>query len=482
MNFEDLQGETMEHAMEMIFVIRSDGRISYANPLARRTLLFGVDILMRNVDEIFPKVFRVENGSIVLEDPSEMIEVMAYRKNKTCFPVRFKAHPLTNDTGAYLCFAYDESVNAMLTAELKRDEERSQSADIAKNEFFATFTHELRTPVNGILGNARELMEMDLPMEAEGRLALIERECREMNALIDQILDFAKAKAGKIVLEERVFDFRNLLEGLWTLHHPKMTEKGLRFYLYISPEVPRMIMGDELRIEQILNNLLSNAVKFTTTGSITLEVFRTAQTKDRIELFVMVMDTGAGISEENLETLFERYEQEDASVSRNYGGTGLGLAITRQLVELMGGRISVDSEKGKGSAFHFNLWLRRPEQEGDVPELPESALRTPEEAMQRWTEMLHEEKDTYHQPETVENIEKALRKLELCVTMDNWEKAELFADMLREYTDRAPQEVRSKALRLKMNVQKGDAEKWKQSFDAFEKAFREDDAWKKGEA
>ena len=196
----------------------------------------------------------------------------------------------------------------------------------------------------------------------------------------------------------------------------------------------------------------------------------------------MVMDTGAGISEENLETLFERYEQEDASVSRNYGGTGLGLAITRQLVELMGGRISVDSEKGKGSAFHFNLWLRRPEQEGDVPELPESALRTPEEAMQRWTEMLHEEKDTYHQPETVENIEKALRKLELCVTMDNWEKAELFADMLREYTDRAPQEVRSKALRLKMNVQKGDAEKWKQSFDAFEKAFREDDAWKKGEA
>ena len=258
MNFEDLQGETMEHAMEMIFVIRSDGRISYANPLARRTLLFGVDILMRNVDEIFPKVFRVEKGKY---------QIKIY---KTCFPVRFKAHPLTNDTGAYLCFAYDESVNAMLTAELKRDEERSQSADIAKNEFFATFTHELRTPVNGILGNARELMEMDLPMEAEGRLALIERECREMNALIDQILDFAKAKAGKIVLEERVFDFRNLLEGLWTLHHPKMTEKGLRFYLYISPEVPRMIMGDELRIEQILNNLLSNAVKFTTTGSIGL--------------------------------------------------------------------------------------------------------------------------------------------------------------------------------------------------------------------
>ena len=229
----------------------------------------------------------------------------------------------------------------------------------------------------------------------------------------------------------------------------------------VSPQIPEYIIGDELRIIQILNNLLSNALKFTAVGKITVEVVRTARVKDKIELFFIVKDTGIGIDKADKDKLFQSFSQVDASISRKYGGTGLGLNICKQLAELMGGKIEVESEKNKGSTFSFSIWVGICE--------GEEAVEQPEEdgsGMHIFTMAPGgEENDNsdnvtqYGTPENKEALKKNLSKLILCVEMENWEKAEMFMETIRQLTQEAPREVSRVILRLKMAVQKESYEK-----------------------
>jgi len=161
-----------------------------------------------------------------------------------------------------------------------------------------------------------------------------------MNILINNILDFSKLEAGKFVLEPRKFNFRNMIDYVKGNHSNRIVEKGLDFSITVSPDIQECIVGDELRIVQILNNLLSNAYKFTSVGAIHVEIVKTAQIEKKVEIFFMVMDTGIGIAKADQDKLFQSFTQVDASISRKYGGTGLGLNITKQLVELMGGTVS----------------------------------------------------------------------------------------------------------------------------------------------
>ncbi len=229
----------------------------------------------------------------------------------------------------------------------------------------------------------------------------------------------------------------------------------------VSPQIPEYIVGDELRIIQILNNLLSNALKFTAVGKITLEVVRTARVKDKIELFFIVKDTGIGIDKADRDKLFQSFSQVDASISRKYGGTGLGLNICKQLAELMDGKIEVESEKNKGSTFSFSIWVGICEGE-EAPEQPEEDGSS----MHLFTmapggeEEEHSDKVTqYGTSENREALKKNLSKLILCVEMENWEKAEMFMDTVRQLTQDAPREVSRVVLRLKMAVQKESYEK-----------------------
>ena len=235
-----------------------------------------------------------------------------------------------------------------LNKEIEQVKQEAQQALKVKSEFVAKVTHELRTPENGILGNVREMYDDSLDGRTVRSLKLIERCCDDMNKIINNILDFSKLEAGKFTLEPRKFHFRNMLDYVKSNHINKLTEKGLGFFMTVSPQVPEHIIGDELRIVQILGNLISNAQKFTSIGKITVEAVKTAQVNDKIELFFMVKDTGIGIDDADKDKLFQSFSQVDASISRKYGGTGLGLNICKQLVELMGGRIEVESEKNKG--------------------------------------------------------------------------------------------------------------------------------------
>ena len=460
MNLDAVLEFSVEYAMEMVLLFDDDGRITYANKTARQQLEYrGTDSSWTMAD-VFPTEFRNE-GMDAMSYPfgPEIRELMAYRGNRTCFPVKAKLLSWDRKPGIYVCLAFDVSRESLMQKRVAKAGQEAEAAQKVKSEFVANVTHELRTPVNGILGNTRELMEMETSEEKKRLLGLVERGCNDMHAIINNILDFSKLEAGKFSLELREFNLRNMLDYVKANHSNKITEKGLEFFMTISPEVPETIIGDELRIVQILNNLLSNACKFTSVGKIVVEIVKTAQIDNRVELFFMVIDTGIGIEKTDQDKLFKSFSQVDASISRKYGGTGLGLNICKQLVELMDGNIRVESERGKGSIFSFHIWVEVPG--GESKSEPQVAVSSPASYMVHSLSDIEENQNIwrYGETENLEEIRKKLSKLILSVEMENWEKAEGFAETVKQLTQEAPGEVKSAALRLKMAVQKGDYEK-----------------------
>ena len=459
----------MEEALEMILVFDRSGNISYINEAARQKLEYGQELCGRHIGEVFPNVFPIGKAIEEIEIPQDdgLHSLVAYRKNHTCFPVEARIIEKKPDLDEYICMANDILEKEFLGREIERIRQEADQAAKVKSEFVANVTHELRTPVNGILGNVRELMDRPLDEATSKSLRLVERCCDDMNKIINSILDFSKLEAGKFVLEPRKFHFRNMMDYVKANHINKITEKGLNFFMTVSPQIPEYIVGDELRIVQILNNLISNAQKFTSIGKISVEAVKTAQVNNQIELFFIVSDTGIGIDKSDMDKLFQSFSQVDASISRKYGGTGLGLNISKQLAELMGGRIEVESEKNQGSTFSFSIWVESADEDAGQ----QKAANYSAEMYGAMPETFSEDEDTFENvrkfgtEENLENLKKNLSKLILCVEMENWEKAEMFMEIIRQLMSEAPPEAKRMALRLKMAIQKEDYEKVSTAFE-----------------
>lgn len=464
---EDFGMLLFENALEIVLVFDDQGAITYDNAAAREKLGYekGMDGL--SIGSVFPELFQKENGQQnVFSTVNEVCRMTAYRKNQTCFPVDLKIVQ-EQKSGVFLCIANDVLEKEHLSRNLEQAKQEMEAALRVKSEFVANVTHELRTPVNGILGHIREMLPEETEKDKLRKLHLIERCCEEMNKIINNILDFSKLEAGKFVLEPRRFHFRNMIDYVVANHKGRITEKGLDFFVTVSPNVPEYVVGDELRIVQILNNLLSNAQKFTSVGKITLEVVKTSQLYDSLELFFLVGDTGIGIAPEDHDKLFQSFSQVDASTSRKYGGTGLGLSICRQLVELMGGNIDVQSEKGKGTMFSFSVWAQNDPEEAGAGTAEEDIVIP--KTMGAFAGGFQEEVSDASQYGTDANIDalqKNISKLILSVEMENWEKAEMFMETVRQLTADAPQEVCRAVLRLKMAIQKENYEKISTGIDA----------------
>ncbi|EBT3673016.1 two-component sensor histidine kinase BarA [Salmonella enterica] len=241
--------------------------------------------------------------------------------------------------------------------ELDLAKKRAQEAARIKSEFLANMSHELRTPLNGVIGFTRLTLKTELNPTQRDHLNTIERSANNLLAIINDVLDFSKLEAGKLILESIPFPLRNTLDEVVTLLAHSSHDKGLELTLNIKNDVPDNVIGDPLRLQQVITNLVGNAIKFTESGNIDILVEKRALSNTKVQIEVQIRDTGICIPERDQSRLFQAFRQADASISRRHGGTGLGLVITQKLVNEMGGDISFHSQPNRGSTFWFHINL-----------------------------------------------------------------------------------------------------------------------------
>lgn len=466
-----------EGSNDMIFYFSSTGLVKECNTSVYKQLGFdeSEDIWLQ---DIFRTCIKVYDDRLIFQDGmfEQCFETTIYRKNQTCFPVEVRVAMLTEDTGRYgVCRAFSIVQKVDAERKLAYAKEEIEEVNKERNEMVANVTHELRTPVNGVMGLAQNLLDTELTASQKETVELIDHCCKNMIKIINNILDFSKLQSNKFTIENREFRFHLMMDKLIRTNQPTVEAKGLKLVCNVSDDIPDRMIGDELRLTQVLNNLLSNAIKFTSVGQVVVNVIKSMDLPEEMELFFMVIDSGIGISEEEKDKLFKSFSQVDASITRRFGGTGLGLSIVKSLVQMMGGDVNVESEKGKGSTFSFSVRVQKVQQEEEEIPVEAGAFSfnvgtVTEEDDDDTSEIFHLGSD-----ENVREIESNMEKLVLCIEMENWDRSNTFAENIKQLVAEDAMNLKRKAFRLQMTLRKGDHETAIAEYNILKEAIEE---WK----
>jgi len=348
----------IENAGQAIYIIQ-DGIIKFPNPKTEELYGYSEEEL---ASRPFSYFIHTEDQNMVSERHNKQLggeklpDTYNFRiKNKSgnIKWVEINMTPFSwNNMPATLCFLTD-TTERKRAERMEQEKIKAESASQVKSEFLANMSHEIRTPLNGIMGMAELAMDTDIDDNQMNIFNTINTEANSLLRIISDILDFSKIEAGKFELEEIPFNLRHTIEDVAKSFSYRAEEKGLEFINFLSPDVPSRLIGDPGRLKQILINLAGNALKFTTEGEIYCKGELAEDLGDRVKIRILVKDSGIGIPKDKQAIIFESFSQADGSTTRKYGGTGLGTTISKQLVELMGGEIGIESEEGKGSTFWF---------------------------------------------------------------------------------------------------------------------------------
>jgi signal transduction histidine kinase len=443
----------LKDSQEIILFFDRSGRITDHSTQAQEELGYDENISRLQIGSVFKDVFMFEEDHIKTNEIflGKISETVAYRSNQTCFPVKLKVMEYCNHnryTGVCTAVNIEDSKYASREiSELKR--ELSNSSQVS-SELVTKVAHELRTPINGIMGFISNLMEMDLqPIQREA-VNIIQKCANNLSSLINVLMDYTMISSQRLTLEENEFDFLEFIHRIVYNHMGSINEKGLKYLHSIADDIPDRLIGDEVRLTQILNNLFSNAIKFTPSGQISLKIIKLVQTNSDVELLFMVNDTGIGIERDKIGMIFQSFSQIDSSISRKYGGTGLGLSICRKYIEDMKGTITVDSERDKGSTFSFTVRLALPQEQGIFVSKSEE-----DEYIRKVTNVevnsdsgvtlfdciskelmsfkvdLKKPADNTRLKDSIDT-DDLLTSIAICIEMEKWEKAERLACKLKD--------------------------------------------------
>jgi PAS domain S-box-containing protein len=357
----------IDKSWDLIVVAEADLRVAYITSSSERVLGFAADELE---GKTFADLVHPDDSAVLIEKLTALPED---ESDAASFEVRMR-----HATGEYRVIAWtatnhlhDASVKGYVlnggdvtdarqaAADLVAARDAAMAASKTKSEFVSMMSHEIRTPMNGVIGLTELLLETELDKEQSELASGVKISAERLLVIINDILDFSKIEAGKLEIEEAPIDVHDVADDVGRILASMAHGKGLELLVDVQHEVPGSLLGDGTRIQQILLNFGSNAVKFTANGEVMMRVKVLHENAERVALRFEVSDTGLGIAADDQDRLFSAFTQADSSTTRKYGGTGLGLTICRQLVELMGGRLGLDSTLGQGSTFWFELSLRR---------------------------------------------------------------------------------------------------------------------------
>lgn len=344
----------MDNSGGALIVVNNSKKFIYANKKAFEILPELKDT--EQSKKILYDLFKDINSNYVDSDEHNKVHSNIYSKNNVIYQLNYSvlkenSRKNASGTNGYMVWMFDKTKDYEYTKELERLRLEAEEANNAKSLFLARMSHEIRTPMNGIMGFADLTLENELDKESKEYVSYIKESANSLLGIINDVLDISKIESGKMQIVEVEYNPNELFGDVITLISAQAETKGLFFSTYITDELPGLLIGDRTRLREILINVLGNAVKYTKRGGIVFKVSVVKKEEENLTLEMHVIDSGIGIKKESMENIFDTFEQADAAENYQVEGTGLGLSIARQLAELMGGRITVNSTYGKGSDF-----------------------------------------------------------------------------------------------------------------------------------